>query len=91
MTSSFNFPAVDSSTPMDPALYLLWARANVVAGYRYSVEARQESQSVKDGKATLAVAWTNYGAAAATENWAPGYRLVDFSGPWSARFPRPWR
>lgn len=80
MTSSFNFPAVDSSTPMDPALYLLWARANVVAGYRYSVEARQESQSVKDGKATLAVAWTNYGAAAATENWVPGYRLVDFSG-----------
>lgn len=80
MTSSFNFPAVDSSTPMDPALYLLWARVNVVAGYRYSVEARQESQSVKDGKATLAVAWTNYGAAAATENWVPGYRLVDFSG-----------
>lgn len=80
MTSSFNFPAVDSSTPMDPALYLLWARANVVAGYRYSVEARQESQSVKDGKATLAVAWTNYGATAATENWVPGYRLVDFSG-----------
>lgn len=80
MTSSFNFPAVDSSTPMDAALYLLWARANVVAGYRYSVEARQESQSVKDGKATLAVAWTNYGAAAATENWVPGYRLVDFSG-----------
>lgn len=80
MTSSFNFPAVDSSTPMDPALYLLWARANVAAGYRYSVEARQESQSVKDGKATLAVAWTNYGAAAATENWVPGYRLVDFSG-----------
>lgn len=80
MTSSFNFPAVDSSTPMDAALYLLWARANVVAGYRYSVEARQESQSVKDGKATLAVAWTNYGAAAATESWVPGYRLVDFSG-----------
>lgn len=80
MTSSFNFPAVDSPTPMDPALYLLWARANVVAGYRYSVEARQESQSVKDGKATLAVAWTNYGAAAVTENWVPGYRLVDFSG-----------
>lgn len=87
MTSSFNFPAVDSATPMDPALYLLWAQANVVAGYRYSVEARQESQSVKDGKATLAVTWTNYGAAAATENWVPGYRLVDFSGAVIRTFP----
>jgi hypothetical protein len=26
------------------------------------------------------VTWTNYGSAAATENWVPGYRLVDFSG-----------
>ncbi|ATO61782.3 MULTISPECIES: hypothetical protein [Mycobacterium avium complex (MAC)] len=80
MTSSFNFPAVDASTPMDPALYLLWAQANVVAGYRYSAEARQGSQSLADGKATLDVTWTNYGSAAATENWVPGYRLVDFSG-----------
>ena len=24
--------------------------------------------------------WTNYGTAAATEKWAPGYKLVDFSG-----------
>lgn len=87
MTSSFNFPAVDSSTPMDPALYLLWAQANVAAGYRYSVEARQESQSVKDGKATLGVTWTNYGAAAATENWVPGYRLIDFSGAVVRTFP----
>lgn len=80
MTSSFNFPGVNSTTPMDPALYLLWAQANVVAGYRYSVEARSGSPSVSDGKATLAVTWTNYGSAAATENWVPGYRLVDFSG-----------
>lgn len=87
MTSSFNFPAVDSSSPMDPALYLLWAQANVAAGYRYSVEARQESQSVKDGKVTLGVMWTNYGAAAATENWVPGYRLIDFSGAVVRTFP----
>ncbi|WP_244324241.1 hypothetical protein [Mycobacterium timonense] len=87
MTSSFNFPAVDSSTPMDPALYVLWAQANVAAGYRYSVEARQESQSVNDGKATLGVTWTNYGAAAATENWVPGYRLIDFSGAVVRTFP----
>lgn len=80
MTSSFNFPAVDSTTPMDPAQYLLWAQANVVAGYRYSVEARRGSPSVRDDKATLTVDWTNYGAAAATENWVPGYRLVDFVG-----------
>ncbi|WP_232003051.1 hypothetical protein [Mycobacterium sp. 1245801.1] len=80
MTSSYNFPAVDATAPMDPGLYLLWAQANVVAGYRYSVEAGQGSQSVNDGKATLTVTWTNYGAAAATENWVPGYRLVDFSG-----------
>jgi hypothetical protein len=80
MTSSYNFPAVDATAPMDPGLYLLWAQANVVAGYRYSVDAGQGSQSVNDGKATLTVTWTNYGAAAATENWVPGYRLVDFSG-----------
>jgi len=30
--------------------------------------------------ATIAVVWTNYGSAAATENWVPGYKLVDFSG-----------
>lgn len=80
MTSSFNFPAVDSTTPMDPALFLLWAKANIVAGYRYSVETQPGSPSVGDGKATLSVTWTNYGSAAATENWVPSYRLVDFSG-----------
>ena len=30
--------------------------------------------------ATIAVNWTNYGSAAATERWVPGHRLVDFSG-----------
>ncbi|MCV7411492.1 hypothetical protein H7K44_18005 [Mycobacterium florentinum] len=80
MTSSFNFPAVDSSSPMDPALYLLWARANVVAGYRYSVQAHGGSQTFHDGEATIGVTWTNYGSAAAGEKWVPGYRLVDFTG-----------
>jgi hypothetical protein len=80
MTSSFNFPAVDSTTPMEPALYLLWARANVAAGYRYSVEARPGSQSLRDRVATLSVVWSNYGAAGAIEKWVPSYQLVDFSG-----------
>jgi len=80
MTSSVNFPDSESTTPMDPTLYLLWAQANVFAGYRYSVEARPGSESVSDGVATIAVTWTNYGSAAATERWVPGYRLVDFSG-----------
>ncbi|OIN79051.1 hypothetical protein K3U93_19605 [Mycobacterium malmoense] len=80
MTSSHNFEDAASTTPMDPALYLLWAQTNVVAGYRYSVEARPGSQSIRDGKATVGVTWTNYGSAAATEKWVPSYRLVDFSG-----------
>ncbi|MEE6179249.1 hypothetical protein [Mycobacterium sp. 050134] len=80
MTSSYNFADAGSTTPMNPALYLLWAQANVSAGYRYSVEARAGSQSVRDGAATISVAWTNYGSAAAVENWVPSYRLVDFSG-----------
>jgi hypothetical protein len=80
MTSSFNFPAVDSTTPMDPALYAEWKQANVFAGYRYSVEARPDSQSMRDGVATISVVWTNYGSAAAVEKWVPSYRLVDFSG-----------
>jgi hypothetical protein len=80
MTSSFNFPDVASGTPMNPALYLLWAQANVAAGYRYSVEARSGSQSIQGNVATISVTWTNYGSAAATEKWVPGYRLVDFSG-----------
>lgn len=80
MTSSANFADRDSATAMDAELYLLWAQANVAAGYRYSVEARAGSQWVRDGVATIAVDWTNYGSAAATEKWVPGYRLVDFSG-----------
>ncbi|OBI36801.1 hypothetical protein [Mycobacterium sp. E2238] len=80
MTSSFNFPAVDSNTPMDPALYLLWAQANVSAGYRYSVGARPGSESFRDRVATISVVWTNYGSAVAVEKWEPSYRLVDFSG-----------
>ncbi|OBF90874.1 hypothetical protein A5791_16185 [Mycobacterium sp. 852002-51163_SCH5372311] len=80
MTSSVNFLDANSTTAMDPQLYLLWAQANVAAGYRYSVEARAGSQTLRDGTARIAVTWTNYGAAAATEKWVPGYRLVDFSG-----------
>jgi hypothetical protein len=80
MTSSFNFPDVNATSAMDPALYLLWSKATVSAGYRYSVEARPGSQSVREGQATITVTWTNYGSAVATEKWVPGYRLVDFSG-----------
>lgn len=80
MTSSVNFPDSGSTTPMDPKLYLLWAQANIAAGYRYSVEARPGSESMSNGAASVAVCWTNYGAAAATEKWVPSYRLVDFSG-----------
>ena len=61
-------------------MYLLWAQANASAGYRYSVEARPGSQSIQGKVATISVVWTNYGSAAATEQWAPGYKLVDFSG-----------
>lgn len=80
MTSSYNFPAVDSSSPMDPALYLLWARANVVAGYRYTAEAQAGSQTFREGVATIGVTWTNHGSAGLSEKWVPGYRLVDFTG-----------
>ncbi|WP_231974957.1 hypothetical protein [Mycobacterium sp. E1747] len=80
MTSSCDFADTESSTPMDPALYLLWAQANVAAGYRYSVEARPRPQPIRDGVATIAVTWTNYGSAAAVEKWAPRYQLVNFSG-----------
>ncbi|GBE64665.1 hypothetical protein MFM001_11270 [Mycobacterium sp. MFM001] len=80
MTSSVNFPGADATTPMDPAVYSLWWRANAFAGYRYSVEARPGSQATRDGVASIAVTWTNHGSAAATEKWVPGYRLVDFSG-----------
>lgn len=80
MTSSFNFLDRESNAAMDPKLYLLWAQANVSAGYRYSVEARPGSQSVQGNTATILAVWTNHGAAAATEKWVPSYRLVDFSG-----------
>jgi hypothetical protein len=80
MTSSANFPDRDSRSAMDPNLFLLWAQANTSAGYRYSVEARAGSQSIQGKVATISVVWTNYGSAAATEQWAPGYKLVDFSG-----------
>jgi hypothetical protein len=80
MTSNCDFADTDSPTPMDPALYLLWAQTNVFAGYRYSVDAQPGSQSLRDGIAKIAVTWTNYGSAAATEKWVPRYRLVDFSG-----------
>ncbi len=80
MTSSANFPDRDSTSAMDPALYLLWAQANRSAGYRYSVEAKPGSQSIQGKVAAISVVWTNYGSAAATEQWAPGYKLVDFSG-----------
>jgi hypothetical protein len=80
MTSSSNFPDRDSTSAMDPKLYVLWAQANSSAGYRYSVEARPGSQSIQGKVATIAAVWTNYGSAAATENWVPGYKLVDFSG-----------
>lgn len=84
MTSSINFPDQDATSPMDPKLYVLWAQANATAGYRYSVEARPGSQALQDkdkgGVASISVTWTNYGAAAATEKWVPGYRLVDFTG-----------
>lgn len=80
LTSSANFPGRDSTSAMDAKLYLLWAQANACAGYRYSVEARPGSQSIQGKVATISVVWTNYGSAAAIEHWAPGYKLVDFSG-----------
>ncbi|MCV7196323.1 hypothetical protein [Mycobacterium angelicum] len=80
MTSSVNFPAQNATSQMDPKLYVLWAQANATSGYRYSVEARPGSQALQDKVATISVTWTNYGAAAATEKWVPGYRLVDFTG-----------
>jgi len=80
MTSSARFPDRDSTSAMDPKLYLLWAQANASAGYRYSVEARPGSQSIQGKVATISVVWTNYGSAAAVEQWSPGYKLVDFSG-----------
>ncbi len=80
MTASFNFPDRESTSPMAADLYALWAQANAAAGYRYTVDARPGSQSVRAAAATVAVTWANYGSAAATERWVPVYRLVDSSG-----------
>ncbi|MEM6105881.1 hypothetical protein AAHS21_06350 [Mycobacterium sp. 050272] len=80
MTSSANFPDRDSTSAMEPKLYALWAQANAAAGYRYSVEAKPGSQSIQGRVAAISVEWTNYGAAAATEQWAPNYKLVDYTG-----------
>lgn len=80
MTASANFPDRDSTAAMDSKLYALWAQANAAAGYRYSVQARPGSQSIQGKVASIAVEWTNYGSAATTEQWAPGYKLVDSSG-----------
>ena len=80
MTSSFNFPDRDSTSAIDPKLYVHWAQANAAAGYRYSVEAKPGSQSIQGKVAAISVVWTNYGSAAAIEHWTPGYKLVDFSG-----------
>jgi hypothetical protein len=80
MTSSADFPDRDATSAMDPKLFQLWSQTNTSAGYRYSVEAQPGSQSIQGKVATISVAWTNYGSAAATERWVPGYKLVDFSG-----------
>jgi len=80
MTSSTGFPDWDSKSEMDPAQYLLWAKANAAAGFRYSVEAQPGSQSIQGNNATISVVWTNDGSAAATEHWVPNYKLVDFTG-----------
>jgi hypothetical protein len=80
MTASATFPDRDSTAAMDPKLYAVWAQANTSAGYRYSVEAKPDSQSMNGRVASISVVWTNYGSAAAVEHWAPVYKLVDFSG-----------
>lgn len=80
MTSSTNFPDRDATSAMDRRAYALWGQVNATAGYRYSVEAQPGSQSIQGKVASISVAWTNYGSAAATEKWVAGYKLVDFSG-----------
>lgn len=80
MTSSTNFPDRDSTSAMDPTLYLLWAQANSAAGYRYAAQAQPGSQSMEGKVAAISVEWTNYGSAAAIEQWMPVYKLVDFTG-----------
>ena len=80
MTSSGNFADRDSTSAMDPKLYLLWAQANAAAGYQYSVDAQPGSQALNGKIATISVVWTNHGSAGASEQWSPGYKLVDVSG-----------
>jgi hypothetical protein len=80
MTSSTNFPDRDAPAAMNPELFSLWSRANVFAGYRYSVEAVPGSESTSGESASVDVRWTNLGSAVATEKWVPSYRVVDRSG-----------
>jgi hypothetical protein len=78
MTASHNFAHRDAQVPMSPELFELWSRANVFAGYRYSVEG--VAGSVAGTVASLQATWSNHGSAPATENWSVNYRLVDSSG-----------
>ncbi|SPM35270.1 hypothetical protein MRAB57_3093 [Mycobacterium rhizamassiliense] len=87
MTSSANFPGRDSTSAMDRGAYARWAQVNATAGYRYSVDAQPGSQSIQGKVASISVVWTNYGSAAATENWVPGYKLVDYAGTAIRTFP----
>lgn len=80
MTSSVNFPDREADQPMAPELFSLWSRANLFAGYRYSVEAVAGSGTVSGGVAAMDVRWSNSGAAIATERWVPSYRVTDRSG-----------
>lgn len=87
MTSSSNFPDRDGSVAMEPELFALWSRANVFGGYRYSVSSLDAPRSRKGKRAAIDVAWTNYGSAVATEDWRPGYRLVDRFGATARMLP----
>ena len=81
MTSSCDFADTDSITSMDPEPYTSCGHKPTrppAIGTRSRRGKR--SQSIHGKVATISVAWTNSGSAAATEQWAPGYQLVDFSG-----------
>lgn len=80
MTSSVNFPDRDAAEPMPDELFGLWSRANAFAGYRYSVEAAGGTESLNGGVAAVDVRWMNDGAAAAAENWAASYQVIDPAG-----------
>lgn len=77
MTASSGFPDQLSQSPMDPALYGLWRRANVYAGYRYAAAA---DLAVEDGRVVGSARWTNYGVSSTHERWAVTYELRDDSG-----------